>query len=78
MIDRIPRQGTWYEGEAELGRVTRNLSPTLEKSIGMALLSTNAVVGENLDIEIRGTRRKSRIVSTPFYTNKPIKKEKKL
>jgi aminomethyltransferase len=81
MIDRgIPRQGyPVLSGEAELGSVTSGtLSPSLEKSIGMALLSTNAVVGENLDIEIRGTRRKSRIVSTPFYTNKPIKKEKKL
>jgi aminomethyltransferase len=81
MIDRgIPRQGyPVLRGEVQLGTVTSGtLSPSLEKSIGMALLNTNAVVGESLDIEIRGTRRKSRIVSTPFYTNKPLKKETKL
>jgi aminomethyltransferase len=81
MIDRgIPRQGyPVLRGEVELGTVTSGtLSPSLEKSIGMALLNTNAVVGESLDIEIRGTRRKSRIVSTPFYMNKPLKKETKL
>jgi aminomethyltransferase len=81
MIDRgIPRQGyPVLRGEVQLGTVTSGtLSPSLEKSIGMALLNTNAMVGENLDIEIRGTRRKSRIVSTPFYTNKPLKKETKL
>jgi aminomethyltransferase len=80
MIDRgIPRQGyPVLRDEVELGTVTSGtLSPSLEKSIGMAFLNTNAAVGESLDIEIRGTRRKSRIVSTPFYTNKPLKKETK-
>jgi glycine cleavage system T protein (aminomethyltransferase) len=78
MIDRgIPREGyPVLRGEVQLGTVTSGtLSPSLKKSVGMALLNTGAMVGEILDIEIRGTRRKSRIVSTPFYTNKPLKKE---
>jgi aminomethyltransferase len=81
MIDRgIPRQGyPVLSGEVQLGTVTSGiLSPNLDKSIGMALLKSNGVVGENLDIEIRGTRRGARIVSTPFYANKPLKKETKL
>lgn len=78
MIDRgIPREGyPVLRGEVQLGTVTSGtLSPSLGKSIGMALLNTDAMVGEILDIEIRGTRRKSRIVSTPFYMGKPHKKE---
>lgn len=81
MIDRgIPRQGyPVFRGDVELGTVTSGtLSPSLERSIGMALVNVETAVGENLDIEIRGTRRKSRIVSTPFYTNKPHRKETKL
>jgi aminomethyltransferase len=81
MIDRgIPRQGyPVLMGEVQLGTVTSGtLSPTLDKSIGLALLNNDAAVGEDLDIEIRGTRRKSRIVSTPFYKKKPLKKETKL
>lgn len=80
MIDRgIPRQGypVWI-GDAQVGNVTSGtLSPNLEKPIGMALVDAGVTVGEGLDIEIRGTRRKSRIVSTPFYPNKPLKKETK-
>jgi aminomethyltransferase len=78
MIDRgIPREGyPVLRGEVRLGTVSSGtLSPSLGKSVGMALLNSGAMVGEIVDIEIRGTRRKSRIVSTPFYTNKPLKKE---
>ncbi len=81
MIDRgIPRQGyPVFEDEVAIGTVTSGtLSPNFEQAIGMALLNTGEVVGENLDIEVRGTRRKSRIVSTPFYTKKPHMKETKL
>ena len=69
MIDRgIPRQGyRVLRDEVQLGSVTSGtLSPNLYKSIGMALLNANGEVGENLEIEIRGTKRKATIVSTPF------------
>ncbi len=45
-------------------------SPTLEKTIGMALVKSDySSIGTNLDIEIRGKRLKAIVVSMPFYRN---------
>ncbi|MBF8301820.1 MAG: glycine cleavage system protein, partial [Candidatus Dadabacteria bacterium] len=43
------------------------LSPSLEKPIGMGYLKTDIYFDDEIEIEIRGTRRKAKIVSVPFY-----------
>lgn len=81
MIDRgIPRQGyPVLKGDIMLGSVTSGtLSPSLEKSIGMALLNSDLEIGEEINIEIRGTKRTAKIISFPFYTKNPHKKEMKI
>ena len=50
-----------------IGRVTSGtMAPYLRKAIGMALVRADAA-GPELWIEIRGTRRRARIVDLPFY-----------
>ncbi|MFC4320690.1 glycine cleavage system aminomethyltransferase GcvT [Litchfieldia salsa] len=71
MIDKgIPRHG--YEvfvGDAQVGEVTTGTqSPTLKKNIGLALISANlAVLGTEVEVQVRKKRLKAVIVSTPFY-----------
>jgi glycine cleavage system T protein (aminomethyltransferase) len=70
MIERgIPRQGYGIlKDNTVLGVVTSGtLSPSLQKSIGMGYLKTDIEFGDEVEIEIRGTRRKAKIVSVPFY-----------
>ncbi len=52
-----------------VGRVTSgSFAPTLKKNIGLAYVETNeAVIGNEIEILIRGTQTKARIVKTPFY-----------
>jgi len=71
MIDRAPaRDGfpVWVNGK-EAGKVTSGSpAPFLKKNIGMAYIPTDsAVVGRDIEIEIRGRRARARIASLPFY-----------
>jgi aminomethyltransferase len=71
MIDKgIPRHG--YEvfiGEEKIGEITTGTqSPTLKKNIGLALIKSEfAVIGQELDVQIRQKRLKAVVVKTPFY-----------
>lgn len=70
MIDRgIPREGygVYIDGEL-LGKVTSGtLSPSLEKSIGMAYLTGEVNIGDRIQVGIRNTYRVARVVDMPFY-----------
>lgn len=71
MIDRgIPRHG--YEVVASgkvIGTVTSGTkSPTLEKSLGLAILDVDHTeLATEVYVNIRGKERKAQVVSTPFY-----------
>jgi aminomethyltransferase len=71
VIERgIPR--THYPvfiGEEKIGEVTSGTqSPTLKKSIGLALIDVKyAAVDTEVEIEIRNKRVKAVVVPTPFY-----------
>lgn len=71
MTDRgIPRHGYPVLKENEtIGKVTSgSFSPTTNKNIGLCLIkSICAVVGEELQIQIRDSAYHARIVKTPFY-----------
>ncbi len=78
MTDRgIPRQGYQvFKGDVMLGTVTSGtFSPSLDKSIGMALLDSYIEFGEEIWIEIRGIKRAAKVVPIPFYSKNPHKKE---
>ena len=67
---RIAREGTIvYCGEQDVGIVTSGtFSPTLQKSIAMAYVSTNALPDAHpLEVEIRGKRIPAQQVPLPFY-----------
>jgi len=71
MIERgIPRQGYGIlKNDTVLGKVTSGtLSPSLRKPIGMGYIRTDleTEIGE-FEIEIRGTCRKAKFISVPFY-----------
>lgn len=54
-----------FDGETEVGEITSGgFSPTLEKAIAFARISTDA--GENLHVDIRGKRLPVRRVKLPF------------
>jgi aminomethyltransferase len=57
-----------FNGEV-VGKVTSGtLSPTLEKAIALAYVSTNVVkIGQQLEIEIRGKTYPATVVKKPFY-----------
>ena len=67
----IPREGykVFSSDGAEIGVVTSGTqSPTLKKSIGMALLKSEAaVIGTEIQIEIRNKRIQAKIIPKPFY-----------
>jgi aminomethyltransferase len=71
LIDKgVPRQGHPIVADGrEVGTVTSgNLSPTLDKGIGMGYIqATRATVGTPIDIDIRGKRKHAVIVKPPFY-----------
>ncbi len=71
MIERgIPRQGYGIlRNDTVLGKVTSGtLSPSLQKPIGMGYIRTDIETeSEEFEIEIRGTCRKAKPVSVPFY-----------
>lgn len=73
MLQRGPvaRQGFAIKNEAgdAIGTVTSGIfSPTFEKTVGLAYVDKeNAVVGNNIGIEIRGRILPAQIVKRPFY-----------
>lgn len=71
MIGRgIPRSHyPVYVGEEEVGEITSGThSPTLKKSIGLALIrAEHAALGNEVIVDIRGKRVAAQIVKTPFY-----------
>jgi len=73
MIDRgIPRQGyNILKEDIVLGTVTSGtMSPSLDKPIGMAYIRTDVEFGSEIQVEIRGARRKAEVVSLPFIKKK--------
>lgn len=71
MLERgIPRHGYVVMANGEqIGQVTSGTrSPTLGKDIALALIqSSYATTDTVLEIEIRGKRRRAKVVSIPFY-----------
>jgi len=58
-----------FKNGVYIGYVTSGgYSPTLKKTIGLALVKTeHAAIGTELDVEIREKLLKARVVPTPFY-----------
>ncbi|MET1247794.1 glycine cleavage system aminomethyltransferase GcvT [Sporolactobacillus sp. STCC-11] len=71
MIDRaIPRTHySVYVGDTKIGEVTTGTqSPTLGKNLGLALINSEfAKIGGLVDVDIRGKRKKAKLIKTPFY-----------
>ena len=71
MVDRaVARQGyPVFVGGRESGQVTSgSYAPYLRKNIGLTYLPIEATeVGTEIEIEVRGKRRRARVVETPFY-----------
>ena len=66
----IPRKGyKIYSGEDLIGEITSGtMSPSLGKGIGLGYVSTPFKnIGSELDIEIRGRKKKATVVKAPFY-----------
>lgn len=74
MVDRgIPRGGyALYDGERRIGTLTSGApGPTVGKNIGLGYVETaSAVVGQPVQVDIRGKRAAARIVALPFYKRK--------
>ena len=66
----VPRQGYPLYGDGkEVGYVTSGMkSPTLGEFLGMGFLATKRVqVGTEIEVAIRGQRKRAEIVRLPFY-----------
>lgn len=74
MLERsVPREHyTVFKDGVEIGNITSGtMSPTFKKGIGLALIKVEyAKVGEEIDIKIRETLYKAKIVKKPFYKYK--------
>ncbi len=74
LIERgVPRSGyALYEGEQKIGTLTSgSYGPTVGKSIGMGYVeASRAIVGRQIQVEIRGKRVAAQIVALPFYKRK--------
>ena len=70
--DGIPRHGmTVYDGQNTAGEVTSgSVLPTVGGAGGMALVSSKFKEGDDLWVDIRGTRKKARVVKRPLYAAK--------
>lgn len=65
----VPREGySVLQGEKEVGVVTSGtFSPSLKQGIALVLGSPTLQVGEVVEIQIRKTKAKGKVVSLPFY-----------
>ena len=66
-----------YQGEECIGHVTSGAkSPMLDEFIGLVMVKrgTGLKLGHIIEIDIRGKRKKARLVKTPFYKNTGRKK----
>jgi len=74
MLDRgIPRHGyKVFANDKCIGEVTTGTqSPTLKKNIGLALIQVDyALLGTEVEVEIRGKHLKAKVIKTPFYKRK--------
>jgi aminomethyltransferase len=74
MMDKgIPRKGnSVFKDNEQIGRVTSgSYSPTLGNNFGMAIVrSSDAVIGDLIDINVRGKMLKAEIIDMPFYKRK--------
>ncbi len=69
----IPRNGyEIYRNGSKIGYVTTGyLSPTLERSLGLALIASEySLTGETIEIIVRRRAVKATIVEIPFYSKK--------
>ena len=69
----VPRPGqkVFCEGE-EIGYITSGgYSPSLREYIGMAYIKPN-IKERNLEVEIRGKRKKATVVNLPFYKRRRV------
>ncbi len=67
---RIAREGAQVlAGQVDIGEVTSGtFSPTLEKPIAMAYIAREAaILGANVEVDIRGQSERATIVELPFY-----------
>ena len=72
MLDRgVPREGyALYQDSQEAGHVTSGMkSPTLDDFLGMGYLQgpDKSAVGTEIEVEMRGKRRRAEVVKLPFY-----------
>ncbi len=69
----VPRGGyALYKQDQQIGTLTSGShSPTLHKNIGMGYVeASQAVTGDQLQVDIRGKRVAAQIVTLPFYKRK--------
>lgn len=66
---RIARQGSpVMHGGKVVGEVTSGtMSPTLQKSIAMALVDSNIGEGAEVAVDLKGTHNPAKVVKLPFY-----------
>ncbi|GAB4311053.1 glycine cleavage system aminomethyltransferase GcvT [Pseudothermotoga elfii] len=66
---RIARHGMYvFKGEKRVGVVTSGtFSPTLEKPVALAMLSSEIKISDEVEVDIRGSKVKAMIVKLPFY-----------
>jgi len=67
---RPPREGqTVLSGDEPVGTVTSgNFSPILGRGIALAFVHPNLEVGAEVDVDLRGTPERGRLVKPPFVT----------
>lgn len=74
MVERGIARGGYalYDGEKRIGALTSGSpGPTVGKNIGMGYVeAASAVVGQPIQVDIRGKRVAARIVALPFYKRK--------
>jgi aminomethyltransferase len=74
LLDRgVPRSGyALYQQDQRIGGLTSGApGPTIHKNIGMGYVeAAHAIVGHQLQVDIRGKRIPAQIVALPFYKRK--------
>ena len=71
MLDRAVARSTYavYQAGEHIGNVTSGTpSPVLKCSIGFASITSQAILDDKIDIEIRGKLHPAKIVKVPFIS----------